>query len=110
MPDVTSRWQWVLLKYFLAARKAKEFSVQVATALRRLMTMSPRLVWIVAWYLALKSGRTGGLPTLREAGGLAGYVQCLAGSACVGVGVGVAAGGVGVATADGLVAACACGP
>jgi hypothetical protein len=44
MPVVVSRWQLVLLKYFLAARKTKEFTVQVALLLRRLMTMSPRLV------------------------------------------------------------------
>ena len=46
---VVSRWQCVSLKYFFAARYTKELTVQVALLLSRLMTMSPRLVWIVAW-------------------------------------------------------------
>ena len=45
---VDSRWQWVLLKYFLAARYTKELTVQVALLFSRLMTTLPRLVWMVA--------------------------------------------------------------
>src|SRR5579863_4954126 len=87
-----------------------ELTVHVALWLSRSRTTVPRLVLIVAWYLAaLKAGLAGGMPTLRAAVPLGVYVQCVAGSAAsdavgVGVGVGTAVGvgttvGVGVAAA-----------
>src|SRR5512135_843735 len=64
---VVSRWQCVLLKYFWPARYTNELTVQVALLFSRSMTTSPRLVRMVAWYLARQSGLVGGLPTLRAA-------------------------------------------
>src|SRR5215467_10142000 len=80
-----------------------ELTVQVALWLKRSRTIVPRLVLIVAWYLAaLKAGLTGGTPTLRAAVPLGVYVQWLAGSAAS-VGVGDAVGvGVTVGDAEGV--------
>src|ERR1700722_20297453 len=88
-----------------------ELTVQVAWWLSRSRTIVPRLVLMVAWYLApLNAGLAGGTPTLRAAAPLGVYVQWLAGSTAsdgvgVGVGVGAAVGeavGLGVAAAAGL--------
>src|SRR5579859_7005486 len=100
MPEVVSRWQWVLLKYECSARNTNEFTVHVALEFSRSITIAPRLVVIVAWYLALKSGLVVGKPTLREAGGFGVYTQWVAGSV-TGVVVGV---GVDDGLTDGVVA------
>ena len=99
MPLVTRRGQGVLLKNPFWDRNTNELTVQVALLFSKSMTIAPRLVLIVAWYAALKSGVADGVPTFLAAGGLGVYTQCVAGSlASVGVGVGV---GVGVVFTDG---------
>ena len=57
--------------YSLMASAPDELTVQVALAFSRWITTSPRLVTIVARYVALLCGVAGGTPTLRAAGGLA---------------------------------------
>src|ERR1700730_14472867 len=80
-----------------------ELTVQVAWWLSRSRTIVPRLVLMVAWYLApLNAGLAGGTPTLRAAAPLGVYVQWLAGfTARARLGGGGGGGGVGVGAAVG---------